>query len=75
MFACIKYQLPHLIESGGGAIVNISGTAALLGSATPQIAYDAAKAGQLALTRDVAVGMHEPESDATPFAPVRSKAI
>ncbi len=54
-FLCIKYQLPTLIASGGGAIVNVSGTAALLGSATPQIAYDCAKAGQLALTRDVAV--------------------
>jgi NAD(P)-dependent dehydrogenase (short-subunit alcohol dehydrogenase family) len=54
-FACIKHQLPHLIEAGGGAIVNVSAMAALLGSATPQIAYDAAKAGQLALTRDVAV--------------------
>ena len=54
-FLCIKHQLPHLIDAGGGTIVNVSGTAALLGSATPQIAYDCAKAGQLALTRDIAV--------------------
>lgn len=54
-FLCIKHQLPHLIRCGGGTIVNVSGTAALLGSATPQIGYDAAKAGLLALTRDVAV--------------------
>ncbi len=54
-FLCVKYQLPHLIDAGGGTIVNVSGTAALLGSATPQIAYDCAKAGQLALTRDIAV--------------------
>lgn len=54
-FLCIKHQLPHLIDAGGGSIVNVSGTAALLGSATPQSGYDAAKAGLLALTRDVAV--------------------
>jgi NAD(P)-dependent dehydrogenase (short-subunit alcohol dehydrogenase family) len=54
-FACVKHQLPHLIESGGGSIVIVSGMVATLGSATPQVAYDAAKAGQLALTRDVAV--------------------
>ncbi|HXO08693.1 MAG TPA: SDR family oxidoreductase [Solirubrobacteraceae bacterium] len=54
-FLCIRYQLPHMIKGGGGTIVNVSGTAALLGSATPQIAYDCAKAGQLALTRDIAV--------------------
>jgi NAD(P)-dependent dehydrogenase (short-subunit alcohol dehydrogenase family) len=54
-FACVKHQLPHLISSGGGSIVNVSGMVALLGSATPQVGYDAAKAGQLALTRDVAV--------------------
>jgi len=54
-FACVRHQLPHLIASGGGSIVIVSGMVALLGSATPQVAYDAAKAGQLALTRDVAV--------------------
>lgn len=54
-FLCLKHQLPQLIDGDGGVIVNVSGTAALLGSATPQIAYDAAKAGVLSLTRDVAV--------------------
>jgi len=54
-FLCLKYQLPWLIDGGGGAIVNVSGTAALMGSATPQIGYDAAKAGVLSLTRDVAL--------------------
>lgn len=54
-FLSLQHQLPPMIASGGGAIVNVSGTAALLGSATPQIGYDAAKAGLIALTRDVAV--------------------
>lgn len=54
-FVSLKHQLPWLIARGGGAIVNVSGTAALLGSATPQIGYDAAKAGVLSLTRDVAL--------------------
>lgn len=54
-FVSLQHQLPWLIARGGGAIVNVSGTAALLGSATPQISYDAAKAGILSLTRDVAL--------------------
>lgn len=54
-FLCLKHQLPHLLATGGGSIVNVSGMVAVMGAATPQIAYDTAKTGQLALTRDVAI--------------------
>jgi NAD(P)-dependent dehydrogenase (short-subunit alcohol dehydrogenase family) len=55
VFLCLKHQLPHLVASGGGSIVNMASVVALIGSATPQIAYGAAKAGVVAMTREVAV--------------------
>jgi NAD(P)-dependent dehydrogenase (short-subunit alcohol dehydrogenase family) len=55
VFLCLRHQLPHLIASGGGSIVNMSSFTALIGSATPQIAYGAAKGGIVAMTREVAV--------------------
>jgi NAD(P)-dependent dehydrogenase (short-subunit alcohol dehydrogenase family) len=47
-----KHVLPHMIEAGHGSIVNISSMSALrsMGNA----AYSAAKAGMIALTRDLA---------------------
>jgi NAD(P)-dependent dehydrogenase (short-subunit alcohol dehydrogenase family) len=55
VFLCLKYQIPHLLDAGGGSIVNMSSMVALIGSATPQTAYAAAKGGVLAMTREVAV--------------------
>lgn len=50
-----KHAVPALIESGGGSIVNVASFVALMGAATPQIAYTASKGGVLAMTREVAV--------------------
>ncbi|MGQ0802795.1 MAG: glucose 1-dehydrogenase [Actinomycetota bacterium] len=50
-----KHGIPALLESGGGAIVNVSSLVALMGSAVPQIAYTASKGGVLAMTRELAV--------------------
>ena len=55
VFLCMKHQLPHMLETGGGSIVNMSSMVALIGSATPQTAYAAAKGGVLAMTREVAI--------------------
>ena len=55
VFLCLKHQLPHLLAAGGGSIVNMASMVALIGSATPQIAYAAAKGGVLAMTREVAI--------------------
>jgi NAD(P)-dependent dehydrogenase (short-subunit alcohol dehydrogenase family) len=55
VFLCQKHQLPHLVAGGGGSIVNLASMVALIGSATPQIAYGAAKGGVTAMTREVAV--------------------
>jgi NAD(P)-dependent dehydrogenase (short-subunit alcohol dehydrogenase family) len=50
-----KYGVPHLIEAGGGAIVNIGSTSALLGENVPQDAYTASKGAVISLTRNLAV--------------------
>jgi len=53
-FGC-KYGLPALLRAGGGSIVNTASFVALMGAATPQIAYTASKGGVLAMTREIAV--------------------
>jgi NAD(P)-dependent dehydrogenase (short-subunit alcohol dehydrogenase family) len=50
---CARHALPHLIATGGGAIVNMSSGAALRGS-SPAHSYTAAKGAVLSLTRALA---------------------
>ena len=52
-FGC-KYGIPALRRAGGGAIVNTASFVAVLGAATPQVAYTASKGAVLALTRELA---------------------
>ena len=53
-FGC-KYAIPAMLRSGGGSIVNTASFVALMGAATPQIAYTASKGGVLSMTREIAV--------------------
>lgn len=53
-FGC-KYGIPALKRAGGGSIINTASFVALLGAATPQLAYTASKGGVLAMTRELAV--------------------
>jgi NAD(P)-dependent dehydrogenase (short-subunit alcohol dehydrogenase family) len=55
VYLCCRYGIPHLLDSGGGSIVNTASFVALLGSATSQISYTASKGGVLAMTRDLGV--------------------
>jgi NAD(P)-dependent dehydrogenase (short-subunit alcohol dehydrogenase family) len=55
VFLCCKYGLPHLLERGGGSVINVASFVALLGAATSQIAYTASKGAVLSLTRELAV--------------------
>ncbi|MBI2504659.1 MAG: glucose 1-dehydrogenase [Candidatus Latescibacteria bacterium] len=55
VFLGCKYGIPALRRAGGGAIINTASFVALLGAATPQLAYTASKGGVLALTRELAV--------------------
>lgn len=53
-FGC-KYGIPALRRAGGGSIINTASFVALLGAATPQLAYTASKGAVLSMTRELAV--------------------
>ena len=55
VFLCCKHGIPHLLAAGGGSVINTASFVALMGSATPQIAYTASKGGVVALTRELGV--------------------
>lgn len=55
VFLGCKYGIPALKRAGGGSIINTASFVALLGAATPQIAYTASKGGVLSMTRELAV--------------------
>jgi NAD(P)-dependent dehydrogenase (short-subunit alcohol dehydrogenase family) len=55
VFLCCKYGIPHLLESGGGSVINTASFVALMGAATSQISYTASKGGVLALSRELGV--------------------
>ena len=54
VFVCLQHELPFMLESGGGSIVNIASVAGLIGFATLP-AYCASKGGVVQLTRTAAV--------------------
>jgi len=54
VFLGCKYGIPALRRAGGGSIINTASFVALLGAATPQLAYTASKGAVLALTRELA---------------------
>jgi NAD(P)-dependent dehydrogenase (short-subunit alcohol dehydrogenase family) len=54
VFLCMKYEIPHILKAGGGAIVNTSSGAGVIGIAG-QGAYCAAKWGLIGLTKAAAL--------------------
>jgi NAD(P)-dependent dehydrogenase (short-subunit alcohol dehydrogenase family) len=55
VFLCCKYGIPHLLDNGGGSVINTASFVAVLGAATSQISYTASKGGVLALSRELGV--------------------
>jgi NAD(P)-dependent dehydrogenase (short-subunit alcohol dehydrogenase family) len=55
VFLGCKFGIPALRRAGGGSIINTASFVALMGAATPQVAYTASKGGVLALSRELAV--------------------
>lgn len=55
VFLGCKYGVPAIRRAGGGSIINTASFVAVLGAATPQVAYTASKGGVLAFTRELAV--------------------
>ena len=55
VFLCCKHGIPHLLDGGGGSVINTASFVAILGAATSQISYTASKGGVLALSRELGV--------------------
>ena len=55
VFLCCKHGIPHLLDNGGGSVINTASFVAVMGAATSQISYTASKGGVLALSRELAV--------------------
>jgi NAD(P)-dependent dehydrogenase (short-subunit alcohol dehydrogenase family) len=55
VFLCCKHGIPHLLEAGGGSVINVASFVATTGAAVSQISYTASKGGVLALSRELGV--------------------
>jgi NAD(P)-dependent dehydrogenase (short-subunit alcohol dehydrogenase family) len=56
-FLCCKHGIPHLLANDppGGSVINTASFLSVMGAATSQMAYSAAKSGVLALSRDLGI--------------------
>jgi NAD(P)-dependent dehydrogenase (short-subunit alcohol dehydrogenase family) len=55
VYLCCKLGIPHLLERGGGSVINVASFVALVGAATSQISYTASKGAVLSLSRELSV--------------------
>jgi NAD(P)-dependent dehydrogenase (short-subunit alcohol dehydrogenase family) len=55
VFLCCKHGIPHLLETGGGSVINTASFVAVMGAAVSQISYTASKGGVLAMSRELGV--------------------
>jgi NAD(P)-dependent dehydrogenase (short-subunit alcohol dehydrogenase family) len=55
VFLCCKHGIPHLLEAGGGSVINVSSFVALMGAAVSQGSYTASKGAVLSLSRELGV--------------------
>ena len=55
VFLGCKYGVPALRRAGGGSIINTASFVAVMGAATPQLAYTASKGAVLSMTRELAL--------------------
>jgi NAD(P)-dependent dehydrogenase (short-subunit alcohol dehydrogenase family) len=55
VFLCCKHGIPHLLEAGGGSVINTASFVAVMGAATSQVSYTASKGAVLAMSRELGV--------------------
>jgi NAD(P)-dependent dehydrogenase (short-subunit alcohol dehydrogenase family) len=55
VFLCCKHGIPHLLEAGGGSVINTASFVAVMGAAVSQISYTASKGAVLSLSRELGV--------------------
>jgi NAD(P)-dependent dehydrogenase (short-subunit alcohol dehydrogenase family) len=53
VFLGCKYGIPAILRAGGGSIINTASFVAVLGAATPQLAYTSSKGAVLSMTREL----------------------
>jgi len=76
VWLCMKCEIPAMLESGGGAIVNIASVSGMRGESL-QAAYSAAKGGVIALTKTAAAEYAQRDIRVNAVCPggVRTRAI
>jgi NAD(P)-dependent dehydrogenase (short-subunit alcohol dehydrogenase family) len=55
VFLCCKHGIPHLLESGGGSVINTASFVAMMGAAVSQSSYTASKGAVVALSRELGI--------------------
>jgi NAD(P)-dependent dehydrogenase (short-subunit alcohol dehydrogenase family) len=55
VFLCCKYGIPHLLDGGGGSVINVASFVAVMGAAVSQGSYTASKGAVLSLSRELGV--------------------
>jgi NAD(P)-dependent dehydrogenase (short-subunit alcohol dehydrogenase family) len=55
VYLCCKHGIPHLLDRGGGSVINVASFVALMGAATSQISYSASKGAVLSMSRELGV--------------------
>ncbi|MDX6581082.1 MAG: hypothetical protein QOI10_266 [Solirubrobacterales bacterium] len=55
VFLCCKHGIPHLLDDGGGSVINTASFVAVMGAAVSQISYTASKGAVLAMSRELGV--------------------
>jgi len=55
VYLCCRQVIPHMLERGGGSIINTASFVAIMGAATSQISYTASKGGVLSMSRELGV--------------------
>jgi NAD(P)-dependent dehydrogenase (short-subunit alcohol dehydrogenase family) len=52
---CCKHGIPHLLDAGGGSVINTASFVAVMGAAVSQISYTGSKGAVLAMSREMGV--------------------
>jgi NAD(P)-dependent dehydrogenase (short-subunit alcohol dehydrogenase family) len=55
VFLGCKHGIPHLLDAGGGSVINTASFVAVMGAAVSQVSYTASKGGVLAMSRELGV--------------------
>jgi NAD(P)-dependent dehydrogenase (short-subunit alcohol dehydrogenase family) len=55
VFLCCKHGIPHLLDGGGGSVINTASFVAVMGAAVSQGSYTASKGAILSLSRELGV--------------------